>query len=105
MTIFGTDFFWPMVTDNPHFGAIPTGTHVLVAHGPAAGYVDGGYGCEEFLRHCKRVRPRLVVSGHIHGAHGLTEGVGELEGTTFCNAAIARKGHGDMGWAPIGVEL
>ena len=101
----GTDFFWPMKTPNPHYAGISEGVDVLIAHGPVAGHVDGGFGCEELLRHCKRVRPRLVVSGHIHGAHGVVEGAGALRGTTFVNAANALKGHAHMGWPAVTVEI
>jgi len=105
MMLFGTDFFWPMRTKNPHYEAIPNGVDILVCHGPAAGHVDGGSGCSELLHHCKRTRPRLVVSGHIHNAHGVSEGHGELEGTTFVNAANARNGHADMGWPAVVLDL
>ena len=105
LTLWGTDFYWPMKTPNPHYADIPDGVDVVVAHGPAMGHVDGGAGCEALLRACARVRPRLVVSGHIHGAHGMCEGRGALHGTTFVNAANARKGHGDMGWPVVVVDL
>lgn len=105
LSVFGTNFFWPMKSHNPHYGAIPAGVDVLVSHGPAAGHADGGMGCDELLRHCARVRPRLVVSGHIHGSHGVVQGRGELRGTTFVNAANAHHGHGHMGWPAVVLEI
>ena len=106
IVIFGTDFFWPMPKGtNPHYAAIPEGVDILVCHGPVAGHADGGSGCKDLLRHCERTRPRLVVSGHIHSAHGMSEGRGQLKGTTFVNAANARNGHADMGWPPVIVDL
>ena len=47
------------------------------------------------------LRPRLVVSGHIHGAHGVVRD-GDI---TFVNAANAHKGHGDMGWPAVVVDI
>jgi len=104
LKVWGENFFWPMREgeDNPHFGAIPDDCDVIIAHGPARGYVDGsGSGCESLARHVLRVRPRMLVSGHIHGAHGAVE----HEGTLYANAASARRGHGDMGWEPIIVDV
>ena len=104
LRIHGTDFFWPMREgeNNPDFGLIPEGCDVVIAHGPARGYVDGGHGgCESLSKHIARARPRLVVSGHIHGSHGAVE----HNGTLYVNAANARRGHADIGWRPIVVDL
>jgi hypothetical protein len=38
--VFGTDFFWPMTTPNPHYALIPPGIDILVSHGPCKGMVD-----------------------------------------------------------------
>jgi len=43
-------------------------------------------GCPELLKVAAKRRPQLVVGGHIHGAHGVEEGKGELCGVTFVNA-------------------
>ena len=72
--IFGTNFFWPMKSKNPHYAAIDNHTDIIVAHGPCKDYVDQGIGCAELLRHVHRTQPRLVVSGHIHSAHGMAKG-------------------------------
>ena len=42
----------------------------VIAHGPAAGLADGGMGCEALRSAMARVRPRAVVSGHIHDVRG-----------------------------------
>lgn len=96
LSIFGCDFYWP-ATDawTPPYAAIPADVDVLVAHGPCAGHVDGGVGCPALLQHVARVRPRLVVAGHIHEARGVVEGDGELAGVVFVNAANARGREGD----------
>lgn len=49
-------------------------------------------------------RPRLVVSGHMHGAHGVAEGVDMCNGVTFVNAAICRDGY-SAGWDPVVIEI
>lgn len=50
---------------------IPDDTDVLLVHGPPRGYLDnGGKGCPQLLREIWRVRPRLVVFGHIHAGYG-----------------------------------
>lgn len=49
---------------------VPDGTDVLIAHTPPALYADGGKGCPHLLREIRRVRPKVVVCGHIHHARG-----------------------------------
>lgn len=106
LRVHGTEFCWPMKSANPSYDAVASGSvDVLVCHSPAAGYVDGGMGCAELLRLVRRLRPRLVVSGHIHYAHATAEGHGPLRGTTFVNASNAHRGHADMGWQPVVVDI
>lgn len=94
---FGTDFFWPIKkgTNNPYFEQIPEGTDVILAHGPALGCADGGQGCEALLAAVRRVRPALVVSGHIHRARGASELLhegGQAGKTVLLNAANCGSG-------------
>ncbi len=54
---------------------IPEGIDVLVTHGPPMGFGDTVWsgehvGCEDLLRHVRRVKPRLHLFGHIHEARG-----------------------------------
>ncbi|KAF2418391.1 Metallo-dependent phosphatase [Tothia fuscella] len=50
---------------------IPDGTDVVLTHGPPRGHLDlGGKGCEWLLRELWRLRPRLVIFGHIHEGRG-----------------------------------
>src|SRR6478672_2072725 len=54
---------------------IPDGTDILVCHGPPYGYGDrtvrGDHtGSTSLLERIERVRPRLVVFGHIHEGRG-----------------------------------
>jgi calcineurin-like phosphoesterase family protein len=103
---YGTQFYWPAQGDNPYYGLIPANADVVIAHGPVAGYVDGGNGCASLRQHLEtRAHPRLVVSGHIHHDHGVVvERSGPLAGTAFVNAANCNKGY-TIGWGPITVTL
>ena len=102
--MYGANFCWPMKTPNPYYDLIPEDTDILVTHGPAKGFVDDGVGCETILEHVHRVKPRLVVSGHIHQAHGVVAGKGKAAGVTFVNAANASKGY-SMGWEAVRLEI
>jgi len=110
LRVYGTDFFWPNERHAP-LASIPQGAvDVVVAHGPAAGFVDGGVGCPLLLEQVERIRPSLVVSGHIHEAHGIASGSCDaLRTTTFVNAANApgrnRQGRGHRAWPAIVVDV
>ncbi|KAI0016031.1 Metallo-dependent phosphatase [Xylariomycetidae sp. FL0641] len=54
---------------------IPLDTDVVIAHGPPARHCDesaarGSRGCEALRRALWRVRPRLLLCGHVHEARG-----------------------------------
>lgn len=105
LLFYGTDFCWPMKTESPLYAMIPDDADVVVAHGPAKGLSDGGMGCMALRWAMARVRPRAVISGHIHHAHGTSEGFGVLRGTTFVNAANCGKEGYRIGWGPIVIDL
>mmetsp|Transcript_102675 Transcript_102675/g.329070 ORF Transcript_102675/g.329070 Transcript_102675/m.329070 type:complete len:127 (-) Transcript_102675:295-675(-) len=103
--VFGTDF---CPSGNPYYDQIPEGTSILIAHGPAAGCADGGKGCSSLLEAVRRVKPVLVVSGHVHFAHGaaaLQLPTGER--TIFLNAANCGSGPKERSIAhgAIAIEL
>eukprot|EP00052_Salpingoeca_macrocollata_P006795 m.55959 g.55959 ORF g.55959 m.55959 type:complete len:209 (+) comp15661_c1_seq2:130-756(+) len=100
VTIFGAEFCWPTRDGNPYMRQIPAGTDIVVVHGPVKGYVDGNYGCQDALQEVRRVGPRLVVSGHIHEAHGEAEG----HGIKFVNAANCLNGY-KLGSPAIVVDI
>mmetsp|Transcript_25818 Transcript_25818/g.45848 ORF Transcript_25818/g.45848 Transcript_25818/m.45848 type:complete len:134 (+) Transcript_25818:368-769(+) len=103
VSVFGTNFFWPARGNNPYYDRIKPGVDIVVSHGPAKGYVDDGHGCQSLATHMtRRVRPRLVVSGHIHSANGTTKNAdGDI---TFVNAAICRNGY-TPGWDAVVVDI
>ncbi|KGQ06380.1 putative rhamnogalacturonate lyase C [Beauveria bassiana D1-5] len=52
-------------------GSVPADVDVLLTHGPPRGHLDdGGKGCPQLMNEILRVRPKLVVFGHIHRGHG-----------------------------------
>jgi Icc-related predicted phosphoesterase len=81
---------------------IPTSTDVLVTHGPPHSILDiegdSGLhsGCRELLNAVMRVRPKLHVFGHVHGAYGIFQ----TEHTTFVNAALLGI-HGGLEKSPL----
>ena len=86
---------------------IPDDTDLLVVHGPPALYGDcdgekGPTGKPKIkgdgylLREVKRVQPKLVICGHIHGAFGITRI--ELNGAQDARDAqqICWEGYGSL---------
>mmetsp|Transcript_24514 Transcript_24514/g.49660 ORF Transcript_24514/g.49660 Transcript_24514/m.49660 type:complete len:86 (-) Transcript_24514:86-343(-) len=84
--------------------------------------VDDGMGCPELLRCISRTKPKLLVGGHIHQAHGTRKGFGTCRQTWFVNASNAGwsglsssertdvneskgKEEGRLGWPPVVVEI
>jgi len=71
------------------YAQIPQDTDVLISHGPPFGILDSSpisnlpQGCRELLDTVMRIRPKLHVFGHIHGAYGIFQ----TQQTTFVNAA------------------
>jgi len=79
---------WSMIPDN---------TDIVLVHGPPLGFGDlctnsAHGGCADLLREVRqRVRPRFVVSGHIHEGYGMTS-----DGhTTYVNAASCGRAQPD----------
>jgi hypothetical protein len=76
------------------YDAIPEGIDVLVSHQPPYGYCDAvpdfrtGHpspqGSRQLLAAIDRVRPRVVICGHIHEGHGEAE----RDGTRIYNVSV-----------------
>jgi Icc-related predicted phosphoesterase len=75
---------------------IPKQTDILVSHGPPFGILDSAPGTgshsgdRELLEAVKRIRPKLHVFGHVHGANGLFA----TDHTMFVNAALLGRSGG-----------
>jgi Icc-related predicted phosphoesterase len=88
------------------YSQIPENTDVLVTHGPPFGMLDSPpdaefhSGCRELLKAVVRVRPKLHVFGHVHGAHGILQ----TDKTTFVNAALLGV-DGGLDWGPIVLQM
>jgi Icc-related predicted phosphoesterase len=77
-----------------HFSKIPEGTDVLIVHGPPYGILDQcpnpsgkgqkKVGSKELVYHINRVKPKMVVFGHIHEQGGKQV---EKDGILYVNAA------------------
>ncbi len=73
------------------FDAIPSGIDVVVAHGPPRGYGDRTsagerVGSTAMTATLERVRPRLMVCGHIHPGYGCYRlGVTEIINASLVN--------------------
>jgi len=67
----------------PVYAGIPRGTDILVSHQPPYGYGDRAFdldsgqernvGSRELLAAIERVRPKIVICGHVHDGHGRYE--------------------------------
>lgn len=81
-----------------HWDMIPTGTDVLITHGPPRGIGDQSaphlhsecLGCDDLFEAVERVNPKIHVFGHIHGGYGKTQ---FGSGTTFYNAAVCNEAY------------
>jgi Icc-related predicted phosphoesterase len=88
------------------YAQIPKDTDVLITNGPAYGILDSvpgsglHSGCRELFDAVMRVKPKLHVFGHAHGAYG----VFQTHATTFVNAALFGP-HGDLDKTPFVLKM
>jgi len=88
------------------YAQIPDDTDVLVTHSPPYGILDTApgsglhSGCRELFDAVMRVKPRLHVFGHVHGAYGIFQ----TDDTVFVNAALLGP-HGDIDKPPIVLRM
>jgi len=88
-----------------HWQRIPSGTDIVVSHGPALGILDQNLqrkaqGCADLLKRLEEVRPRLHVCGHIHAGYGKAR-LGE---TFMVNASICNEVYYPIN-TPVVVDL
>jgi Icc-related predicted phosphoesterase len=71
---------------NEKFSRMTDHTDVVITHTPPAGFHDTVRGAHRgsisLNKHIERVKPKLVIYGHIH-----KPGVEQVDGVTLCNAA------------------
>jgi Icc-related predicted phosphoesterase len=84
------------------YDQIPEDIDILITHGPPYGILDSvsqtGHhsGCRELFDAVMRVRPKLHVFGHVHGAHGILH----TNQTVFVNAVLLGS-NGDLNQDPV----
>jgi Icc-related predicted phosphoesterase len=66
------------------YAGIPAGVDILVSHQPPYGCGDLGLGSVELRTAIRRVKPKLVICGHIHDGFGRFE----CEGTVVYNVSV-----------------
>lgn len=88
------------------YATIPEDVDILVTHGPPYRILDlspGALhhaGCPQLLEAVIRMKPKLHIFGHIHGAHGMVS----TEDTLFVNASLLGPG-GDLDSPPIVLSM
>lgn len=78
---------------------VPSDTDILLVHGPPYKHLDGAFssGCRDLAMEVERVRPALVVFGHIHVGRGQEEVV--FDGLRKDYESIRAS---ESGWITIG---
>lgn len=84
---------------------IPENADIVITHGPPSRFGDtcpDGFkaGCVDLLTRLLEVRPKLHVSGHIHGGYGIRQ----WDGMTFVNASSCDEKYRPIN-EPIVIEL
>ena len=72
-----------------HVSKIPPDVDILISHGPPYGILDANVngqhcGCPSLLAKIEKIKPKLLICGHIHEAYGQRL-IGQ---TTFINASL-----------------
>jgi Icc-related predicted phosphoesterase len=75
------------------YDKIPVGTDIIISHGPPYGFGDltdrgESVGSQALLDKIKEIKPKYVITGHIHSARGIYEIDHGQQVTTVINAAI-----------------
>ena len=88
-----------------HWDLIPTGTDILITHGPIFRTLDKNIegqhtGCKDLYNKVHEIKPRVHICGHIHEAYGTMHKSGIL----FINASVVNANY-QLVNAPIVFEL
>lgn len=101
---------WAFNLDEPDLAEkwelIPSDTDILIVHGPPHGFGDYSHfghvhcGSPSLLSAVLRIKPKLVVAGHIHSGHGVLD----LFGTKVINCSYLDDNY-KPAFKPIVLEL
>lgn len=82
---YGLSAFQHLPSEDVWAEKVPLNTDIILTHGPPRGHLDGlkKSGCAFLTQEILRVRPRLVVYGHIHVGYGVEERVYDGVGKAY----------------------
>ena len=82
---YGISAFQYPSPEDPWTDKVPQNTDIILTHSPPRGHLDGPKkaGCAFLAQEVMRVRPELVVCGHIHVGQGKQEAVYDGVGKAF----------------------
>lgn len=103
---YGLSAFQHLPSEDVWTEKVPIHTDIILTHGPPRGHLDGfkKSGCAFLSQEVVRVRPGLVVYGHIHVGHGIEDMVYDRVWTKYEQILGQRGGWGclvGMAWAII----
>ena len=95
---YGLSAFQHLPSEDIWTGQVPLHTDIILTHGPPRGHLDGfrKSGCSFLTQEVLRVRPRLVVFGHIHVGHGTEERVYDRVGKAYEQISVQGAGKGKL---------
>jgi Calcineurin-like phosphoesterase len=74
-------------------GVVPTDADILLTHGPPKWHLDANaLGDEYLLRELSRLKPKLIVFGHIHAGYGREVVTFDQVGNAFEDIVFGKKG-------------
>ena len=102
---YGLSAFQYPPSENIWTEKVPLNTDIILTHGPPRGHLDGWRksGCAFLAQEVVRVRPRLVVFGHIHVGYGTEERVYDRVGKAHERLFGQRAGKGNLAGMAWGV--
>lgn len=77
-----------------HWKMIPDQTDILISHGPPYGTLDivvneKHVGCRDLLQRVLEIKPKFVISGHVHESYGRIH----RNGINFINASVLNESY------------